>query len=61
MLPPDLCRWILTVSAASIATAAQAEAITEPPPTNELRYRLFEGTVIDTVLTNRLDGTFTVQ
>jgi type IV secretion system protein VirB10 len=23
------------------------------------RYRLFEGTVIDTVLTNRLDGTFT--
>jgi type IV secretion system protein VirB10 len=26
---------------------------------DEPRYRLFEGTVIDTVLTNRLDGTFT--
>jgi type IV secretion system protein VirB10 len=25
---------------------------------NERRYRLYEGTVIDTVLTNRLDGTF---
>ena len=25
----------------------------------EPRYRLFEGTLIDTVLTNRLDGTFT--
>ena len=36
------------------AAASLAAAATEGP-----RYRLFEGTVIDTVLTNRLDSTFT--
>jgi type IV secretory pathway VirB10-like protein len=30
-----------------------------PPAGDEPRYRLFEGTLIETVLTNRLDGTFT--
>jgi type IV secretion system protein VirB10 len=47
----------LTVPVASAATA-RTEAITASPADNEPRYRLFEGTVIDTVLTNRLDGTF---
>ena len=46
-------------SAAPVAAAAQADASTGQTATRELRYRLFEGTVIDTVLTNRLDGTFT--
>ena len=43
--------------AASVAGTAPTDAITTPA-TNEPRYRVFEGTVIDTVLTNRLDGTF---
>lgn len=30
----------------------------DPPPSKEKTYRLFEGTVIETVLTNRLDGGF---
>jgi type IV secretion system protein TrbI len=46
------------VPAAAVATAARTDAITASPADNEPRYRLFEGTVIDTVLTNRLDGTF---
>lgn len=38
---------------------AVAAAPTSPSNTSAPRYRLFEGTVIETVLTNRLDGTFT--
>jgi type IV secretion system protein TrbI len=41
------------------AFADRADATPVVRTTNEPRYRLFEGTVIDTVLTNRLDGTFT--
>jgi type IV secretion system protein VirB10 len=46
------------VPAASVAATTRTDAIVGPTTTNESRYRLFEGTVIDTVLTNRLDGTF---
>ena len=45
--------------AASVAATVQADATTGETASREPRYRLFEGTVIDTVLTNRLDGTFT--
>jgi type IV secretory pathway VirB10-like protein len=42
------------------APASSAPATTPPGPVNrEPLYRLLEGTLIETVLTNRLDGTFT--
>ena len=41
------------------AAAVRTDAVTGQPATHDPRYRLFEGTIIDTVLTNRLDGTFT--
>jgi type IV secretory pathway VirB10-like protein len=53
---------------APIAEPAAATHVATPLPTDrrslaaageEPRYRLFEGTLIETVLTNRLDGTFT--
>jgi type IV secretory pathway VirB10-like protein len=47
---------------ASIASQVAASPRTNrssSTPDDEIRYHLFEGTVIDTVLTNRLDGTFT--
>jgi type IV secretion system protein VirB10 len=47
-----------TAPAAPIA-ATRTDAVAGPPTTREPRYRLDEGTFIDTVLTNRLDGTFT--
>lgn len=42
------------------AAPASPRPVTPVPPiaSGEPRYRLYEGTVIDTVLTNRLDGTF---
>jgi type IV secretion system protein VirB10 len=43
----------------SPASAVRGQAIPGQPAPDEPRYRLYEGTVIDTVLTNRLDGTFT--
>jgi type IV secretion system protein VirB10 len=46
------------VPEASVTATTRTDAIVGPTTTNESRYRLFEGTVIDTVLTNRLDGTF---
>lgn len=46
-------------SAAPPVSAVRGEAIPRQPVTEEPRYRLFEGTFIDTVLVNRLDGTFT--
>ena len=39
-------------------TAPAARATAAPTVSGEPRYTLFEGTVIETVLTNRLDGTF---
>jgi type IV secretion system protein VirB10 len=54
-----------SVAASTPTTPAPASA---PPPTGSApgaagpqapRYRLYEGTIIETVLTNRLDGTFT--
>jgi type IV secretion system protein TrbI len=53
---------------ALVEEPAAATPVATPVPTNrrspvaageEPRYRLLEGTLIDTVLTNRLDGTFT--
>jgi len=41
------------------AAAVRTDAVPAQPATHDARYRLFEGTFIDTVLTNRLDGTFT--
>jgi type IV secretion system protein TrbI len=38
--------------------AAPAVRVAAPTATNEPRYTLYEGTIIETVLTNRLDGTF---
>jgi type IV secretion system protein VirB10 len=48
----------------AVPTSATPPSVrTDPPPptpaTDEPRYRVFEGTVIETVLTNRLTGTFT--
>lgn len=37
---------------------ASAALVAALPPAGEPRYTLFEGTIIETVLTNRLDGTF---
>ena len=48
------------VAPAPTTQMAPARADRGAPSTGEApRYRLFEGTLIDTVLTNRLDGTFT--
>jgi type IV secretion system protein VirB10 len=44
-------------SSAPPAAPASPRSVTPVPP-GEPRYRLYEGTIIDTVLTNRLDGTF---
>ena len=52
-------RPLSAVAAVSVVARAPTDATTAPAATNEPRYHLFEGTVIDTVLTNRLDGTFT--
>lgn len=41
------------------AAAVRTDAVSGQPGAQGPRYRLFEGTFIDTVLTNRLDGTFT--
>ena len=58
----------LRAAPAPIAEPAAATHVVTPLPTDrrslaaageEPRYRLFEGTLIETVLTNRLDGTFT--
>ena len=46
-------------AAAAPAGRARTNAATAPTATDQPRYRVFEGTVIETVLTNRLDGTFT--
>jgi type IV secretion system protein VirB10 len=49
------------VPAAPPAPAApgRTDAVSGQPGAQGPRYRLFEGTFMDTVLTNRLDGTFT--
>jgi type IV secretion system protein VirB10 len=51
------------VTAPTVAAAGPGQASPALPASRvsstEPRYRLLEGTVIDTVLTNRLDGTFT--
>ena len=44
---------------ASPASAVRGQTIPGQPVPDDPRYRLYEGTFIDTVLTNRLDGTFT--
>jgi type IV secretion system protein VirB10 len=41
------------------AVAVRTDVVSGQPEAQGPRYRLFEGTFIDTVLTNRLDGTFT--
>jgi type IV secretion system protein VirB10 len=49
------------IAAAPPAPAAtlRTDAVSGSPGTQGPRYRVFEGTFIDTVLTNRLEGTFT--
>jgi type IV secretory pathway VirB10-like protein len=44
---------------ASPPAAAASSAPATAPVSSEAQYRLLEGTLIETVLTNRLDGTFT--
>jgi len=46
------------VQPAAVPTAPAARATAPPTVPGEPQYTLFEGTVIETVLTNRLDGTF---
>ena len=46
------------VPPAAVPTAPAARATASPTVSGEPQYTLFEGTVIETVLTNRLDGTF---
>jgi type IV secretion system protein VirB10 len=46
-------------AAAGPGGASPAQPVAPRASSAETRYRLLEGTVIDTVLTNRLDGTFT--
>jgi type IV secretion system protein VirB10 len=48
-----------TSSTAAVAGTGAPDGTARSAATRDPRYRLFEGTVIDTVLTNRLDGTFT--
>lgn len=44
--------------AATPAVAAPVVRVASPSAPSEPRYTLYEGTIIETVLTNRLDGTF---
>ena len=50
-----------SVAAGAVApvAAVRTQEVAGQPGAEGPRYRLFEGTFIDTVLTNRLDGTFT--
>ena len=58
--PPPMLAATTTAAPAPANPVAPAPRAERPSPSTgeEPRYRLFEGTVIDTVLTNRLDGTF---
>jgi type IV secretion system protein VirB10 len=49
----------VAVAPTAPATAIRTDAAAGQPGAQGPRYRLYEGTLIDTVLTNRLDGTFT--
>ena len=60
--PPAASAAPVAPPAASVtppAPAVRGQTIPGQPAPDEPRYRLYEGTFIDTVLTNRLDGTFT--
>jgi type IV secretion system protein VirB10 len=51
---------VASSTSSRVGPVAQADSARALPPSvgNERRHHLYEGTVIDTVLTNRLDGTF---
>ena len=59
--PPPVSTATPAAEPAPVSHVAPAQGAERPSSSSgsEPRYRLFEGTVIDTVLTNRLDGTFT--
>ena len=55
---PGAARRAAPRRAATPPVAAPAARVAAPTVPGEPRYTLFEGTIIETVLTNRLDGTF---
>ncbi len=55
-LPPELDRWRSTVVAAPATPAPASVPPPETSPADGPLHRVLEGTLIDTVLTNRLDG-----
>jgi type IV secretion system protein VirB10 len=72
-LPPQIAQWLAPVVSSALpgspaasappaavpATPTPAGRVTAPTTdSGDAQYTLYEGTVIETVLTNRLDGTF---
>jgi type IV secretory pathway VirB10-like protein len=56
--PTASLRAVEPATASQAATSSRADRPSPSAAGDEPRYRLLEGTVIETVLTNRLDGTF---
>jgi type IV secretion system protein VirB10 len=57
--PAPVAPSVIAATPLASASAVRTDAVSGQVGVQGPRYRLFEGTFIDTVLTNRLDGTFT--